>query len=130
MNRNVTTYALALILAVSFFTGIAAQQGTRPSRTQFASSAKHVTAGNNVMLQGFVAPLPGEEGSPTGSIEFFDGDTSLGTAALSSTEGQMRGALTVSLPVGGHPITVRYSGDATFRASVSVPEMVIVSAGQ
>jgi hypothetical protein len=79
---------------------------------------------------GVVSPLPDEEGTPTGSLEFFDGTTSIGSVELASVEDRMQASMSIALAAGAHAITARYSGDATFRSSVSVPELVIVVAGQ
>ena len=131
MKRQTTIHLLALILSIVCIAAAAAQQqGTRPSRTAFAPSEKQVTEGTSVSLFGIVSPLPEEEGTPTGSVEFFDGTTSLGAADLASVEGRMQATVAISLPVGAHSITVKYSGDSTFRSSISVPELLIVVAGQ
>ena len=59
----------------------------------------------------------------TGSVEFFDGATSLGTAAV--TDG--KASLTVStLSVGTHEITAKYLGDATHASSQSEAASVTV----
>ena len=60
--------------------------------------------------------LPGN-GMPTGSVEFFDGPTSLGTATL-----DVSGSASLSiaqLSVGNHPITIVYAGDSNFASSTS-----------
>lgn len=55
---------------------------------------------------------------PTGTVSFFDGSTSLGTAAL---DAEASATLTIaSLTVGHHSVTAQYGGDATFGASTSI----------
>jgi len=50
-------------------------------------------------------------GTPSGSVELFDGATSLGTTTLNGTAYSFSVS---SLAVGPHAITVRYAGDANF----------------
>lgn len=58
-----------------------------------------------------VAPTNPSGPQPTGSVSFYDGETLLGTAALSNGAAKV----TVSdLSDGSHTITARYSGDATY----------------
>jgi glucuronoarabinoxylan endo-1,4-beta-xylanase len=80
------------------------------------------TAGANVVL---TANTSAASGSPTGTVTFFDGSTSLGTAALSSGTA----SLTVnSLAVGNHTLTASYGGTTGFAASTSNGVALIVSA--
>ena len=57
---------------------------------------------------------------PTGTIEFFDGSTSLGTATVNGS-----GVATITLVgptspiVGSHSLTAQYSGDSDFSAITS-----------
>ena len=63
----------------------------------------------------FTASVSGAA-TPTGSVQFFDGATSLGTVPLSGASA----ALTTSaLAVGTHPITAVYSGDIDDPGSTS-----------
>jgi hypothetical protein len=63
---------------------------------------------------------PGGGALPTGTAEFFDGVTSLGTA---SVDGSGKATVTLSgataLAVGSHVLTVQYSGDSQFSAQTS-----------
>ncbi len=75
----------------------------------------------------FTATVSGAT-TPTGTVQFFDGVTSLGTVALSGTSA----ALTTSaLAVGTHPITAVYSGDIDDPGSTSpsVSQVVNAAAG-
>ncbi|MGA5821110.1 Ig-like domain repeat protein [Kitasatospora sp. NPDC094028] len=63
------------------------------------------------------ATVTSVDGTPTGTVSFFDGTTLLGTATLDPT-----GAATFTtsaLSVGSHPLTAVYSGDASFNGSSS-----------
>jgi hypothetical protein len=72
-----------------------------------------VTAGTGVGLAAIVTPL-----SSTGTVTFYDGSTSIGTATLSS---QAVAALTTtSLAASSHIITAKYSSVTSSSATVSV----------
>jgi hypothetical protein len=64
----------------------------------------------------FTATVTGSGGTPTGTVTFKDGATTLGTVPLSGTSAAFT---TSSLAAGSHSITATYSGDANFGASTS-----------
>ena len=83
----------------------------------------------------FTANVTGPTPTPTGTVTFFDGETILGTAPL-STNGTVTISLstagnaaysTSKLAAGSHQITAVYSGDASFLASSSLPMTNIVA---
>ncbi len=97
------------------------------------SSSQVVSVGNSVTLTAEVSvPSPGE-GTPTGTVTFFDGSTPLPGPVTYQTSG---GALTASVSfnpansdVGTPTITVEYSGDADdLQATGSVALIVVSSA--
>jgi len=53
----------------------------------------------------------------TGNVEFFDGATSLGTAALASGSATL--SIAAGLPGGSHSLTAHYAGDTSYAASTS-----------
>jgi len=69
----------------------------------------------------FTAEVDGQFGeTPTGTVTFMDGTTTLGTGTL--TPGGMGALATLAasfLVVGDHPITVSYGGDSTHAVSTS-----------
>ncbi|HEV7766444.1 MAG TPA: Ig-like domain repeat protein, partial [Thermoanaerobaculia bacterium] len=68
--------------------------------------------GDAVTFTATLSALSPGAGLPTGTVEFFDGATSLGTGGVN---GIGEAALTTSsLSVGTHSITANYSGDAGF----------------
>ncbi len=78
------------------------------SAVTVAVSPNPVLTGNPVTLTATVtAPI-----TPTGTVTFFDGATSLGTVAVGAP-------LSVTLPVGSHSITAVYSGDGSLHPSTS-----------
>ncbi|HEY1212349.1 MAG TPA: Ig-like domain repeat protein [Bryobacteraceae bacterium] len=85
------------------------------SLTSLISSVANTLVGSPVTLRATVATTT--SGQPTGTVTFLDGTAILGTAqALSSGIA----SITISsLTAGSHNLTVAYSGDANFNASVS-----------
>ncbi len=79
--------------------------------TAVSSSTNPSTYGSSVI---FTATVTGS--SPTGSVEFFDGAASLGSAALSGGTGNFS---TSALTAGSHSITAVYSGDGGNAGSTS-----------
>jgi hypothetical protein len=59
---------------------------------------------------------PSTSGTPTGTVTFKDGTTTLGTVALTNSAAALTSA---TLAAQSHSITARYSGDANFAASTS-----------
>jgi hypothetical protein len=115
-----------VVLAVAVTLGANAP---KPSRTTFSSSVRQLVVGDSVTLKAAVSAVVAADGTPSGTVEFFDGATSLGSVQLAATQAGVEGSLTLNnLAVGPHPISVRYSGDSTFGGSVSAPEFVIVLA--
>lgn len=80
-------------------------------------------AGAPASLYAIVTALSRNFGDPpSGTVEFLDGTTSLGTAVLGPTPfaGYQYAVLTTSaLSEGTHVLTARYAGDGTFAASRS-----------
>jgi large repetitive protein len=82
-----------------------------PASMTLTSSKNPSPAGQSVTFTAAVSPNPA-----TGSIQFLDGSTVLGTAAISG------GAATLSLSslsVGAHSIKASYSGDTNYLAATS-----------
>jgi len=72
--------------------------------------------GQPVTFTATVSPVAPGGGTPTGSVEFMDGSTTLGSAALSSGVATFS---TTSLSVATHSITAVYGGDGNFTTSTS-----------
>ncbi len=67
----------------------------------------------------FTATVTGSGGTPTGTVTFKDGATTLGTGTLNGS-GQATYSTSILLP-GDHTITAVYGGDANYGASTSAP---------
>ncbi|HEY2158367.1 MAG TPA: Ig-like domain-containing protein, partial [Isosphaeraceae bacterium] len=84
--------------------------------TGFISSAQVVAFEQTATYTASVVAVAPGAGTPTGVVRFYEGTSLLGLATLSG------GSAMLTVPtgsVGSHPITVAYSGDADFNASVS-----------
>jgi hypothetical protein len=83
------------------------------SATSVSSTANPALAQTAIT---FTATVSSALGTPTGAVNFLDGTTVLGQAALT---GHVATLSTSSLAAGSHSITAVYSGDTNFAASTS-----------
>ena len=83
------------------------------SSTSLSSSANPGIFGSSVT---FTATVTGPGGTPTGSVTFYDGASSLGSNALASGTATLS---TSALTVGSHSISAVYGGDANYGTSTS-----------
>jgi sugar lactone lactonase YvrE len=69
----------------------------------------------------FNATVTSQGGTPTGTVQFFDGANSIGSGTLTSLSATSAAAsfATASLALGSHPITAVYAGDALDATSTS-----------
>jgi hypothetical protein len=82
--------------------------------TSVSLSATSINYGQSVT---FTAAIHGAySGTPTGTVTFLDGTTTLGSASLASGSAQFS---TSSLATGTHNISARYSGDSNFTSSTT-----------
>ncbi len=94
------------------------------STTTVTPSPASPVFGESVALTATVTGPTGSTTTPTGSVEFFNGTTSLG-AAIQLTNGSATMDVT-SLPVAANSITAQYSGDSNFAPSTSAVQTVTV----
>ncbi len=83
--------------------------------TTLGASPNPATVLQTVSLTATVAPVP--DGSPLGTVSFYDGSNLMGSGNLNSS-GLARFS-TTSLPVGVDKLTAVYSGNVTFKTSTS-----------
>jgi photosystem II stability/assembly factor-like uncharacterized protein len=83
--------------------------------TALTSTANPSNLGQSLTL---TATVTSSVGTPTGTVTFADGATSLGVGTLN---GGVAALVTTSLASGSHSLTATYSGSASFAASVSAP---------
>ncbi len=95
------------------------------STTTLVASPTSITFGQSVTLTATVAAADSTDTNiPTGTVEFMNGSTSLGTATL--TDGTAA-VMDVFLPAGTDSVTVIYQGDTNFAASTSPEADVTVA---
>ena len=87
---------------------------TKPATTATVASSLNPSATGQSVT--FTATVTSASGTPTGTVTFLDGTTSLGTGTLSTGHATLS---TTTLAAGSHSITASYQGDATFAASTS-----------
>ena len=87
-----------------------------PSATALASSQNPVPAWATVA---FTATVIGSNGTPTGTVVFFDGTNNLGSGILDSSGVASLSISALSAGASPHSITAAYSGDGVFAASTS-----------
>ncbi len=95
--------------------------GLGTTSTIVTSSLNPSAFGTSVTFTATVSVLSGV-GTPSGSVEFFDGATSLGTGTLA---GGVATFATAALTVGSHDITATYGGDASFAGSTGSLTQVV-----
>jgi hypothetical protein len=96
--------------------------GATASSTTLSATPNPAAPGTAVT---FNASVTGTGGTPTGTITFKDGGTTIATATLNGS-GQASLA-TSSLSIGTHSVTAVYGGDATFAASSSTAIALLVA---
>jgi hypothetical protein len=84
--------------------------------TSLASSVNPTVYGQSVTFTATVSAAAPGSGTPTGTVTFMDGATTLGTGTLS---GGTASFTTSSLAAGSHSITAVYGGNPSFNASTS-----------
>jgi autotransporter-associated beta strand protein len=117
------TFALHASAAITQTVNPAA---VRTSSTSLVSSLNPSTFGQSVAFTATVKDTgSGAAQTPTGTVQFMDGTTVLGTATLSASSTGVAVATftTGSLAVGSHSITAVYEGNATF--AVGNPSAVV-----
>lgn len=113
-----TTLAASTSAAVSLTINAATPAAT--SLTLIAAP-NPATANTPVTLS---ATITSPGGSPTGSITFLDGTTTLGSATIASGSANYS---TSSLSAGTHSITATYAGTAAFAASTSPAVSLVIN---
>jgi len=98
--------------------------GTSTTTTSLTSSPNPSALGQAVTLTAVVVPT--FNGTPTGTVTFRDGTTTLGTIALNLGAAEL---VTSTLSGGSHSLTAAYNGDAVFLPSTSPIVTQVVKQG-
>jgi autotransporter-associated beta strand protein len=96
------------------------------STTTVTTSPNPSLAGQNVTLTATIAAVSPGSGTPTGTVNFESGTTSLGDENVIDGVATLN---TTSLPTGTSSITAVYSGDSNFTASTSTAVNQVVTEG-
>lgn len=88
--------------------------GQSTTSTTLTTSPNPSKLGQSVTLTALV--IPTDSGSPSGTVTFFDGTTSLGSSVVNLGTAQL---VKSTLLGGSHSLTASYSGDAVFLPSAS-----------
>lgn len=88
--------------------------------TTLTASASSLTYGQQLTLTATVTAASGP--TPSGSVNFLNGTTSVGTGSVNSAG---VATLTLNLAVGAYSITASYGGSSTDSASVSSPPVAV-----
>lgn len=95
--------------------------GPSATSTSLTSSLNPSTFGQSVT---FTATVTSQNGAPTGSVTFSDGNTTLGSGTVNAGQAAIS---TSALTVGSHSITAAYGGDSNYSASSSTAIMQTVN---
>jgi hypothetical protein len=120
---NLTTGSHSITAQYSGDTNFSGSTSSALSETVNLSSVNLTVSSNNnpsvygqsVTFTVSAQPLAGSI-TPTGTITFLDGTTTLGTSVLSGGAAQLPAS---ALAVGSHSITAKYSGDINYAAGTS-----------
>ncbi len=110
-------YAASTSKAVS----VTITQATTTTAVSF--SPAEPVLGQSATLTATLTPAATGPASPTGTVEFFDGSTLLGSGTVSNDAATLA---TTALPLGTSTITAEYLGDTNYVASTSSAESVTV----
>jgi hypothetical protein len=89
-----------------------------PTTTGVVSSTNPTVFGQPTTFTSTVSANAPGAGTPSGTVQFLDGSTVIGTGTLNHAAGNDQATFTTSaLPVGSHAISAIYSGDPDFLTS-------------
>ncbi len=95
--------------------------GQIPTQTTVTSSSPTSTYGQSVTLTATVTPTPSASDTPSGTVTFYDYETTpIATVGVSPAAGTATASIDISSLTGGlHSITATYNGDTNLSASSS-----------
>ncbi|HZP46923.1 MAG TPA: choice-of-anchor tandem repeat GloVer-containing protein [Vicinamibacterales bacterium] len=108
---------------------VTVQPAANSTLTQLIPLTNPQAAGSPVVVLALVGASGGT--SPTGTVEFYDGATLLGTGTVSpTTSGGFAWISTSAVSTAGvHVLLARYLGDATYASSVASPAFITIYSG-
>ncbi len=125
-HKVTADFAGATDFASSSSAAITLPVGRAATSTTLSDNVASPVYGQPVTFTAQVAVITPGAGTPSGSVDFYDGTTEIGTGSL-GTDGQAR-FTTPALAVGtNHAITAQYTGDGDFSGSGSAAVPVTVN---
>ena len=129
VTSGVTRSGNTISATVTGFSDFALGAIQTTTTTALAATPNAADAGHLITLTASITPASGPV--PTGTVTFFDGSTTLGTAPLGA---QASASLTLSgcneatacLHAGSHSLTATYSGDASYAGSTGTLSLTVV----
>src|SRR5262249_44444203 len=116
------------VVETNLFTNVIGKIYVRPATSTTLNSTPNPSVfGQAVTLTAPVAPVVADTISPTGTVTFKDGATTLGTVPLVNGSASL---VTSALATGPHSLTASYSGDLEFAASTSAVRIQTVNPGR
>jgi hypothetical protein len=116
---NFTGHYLSNICSVEYLNGVGLSSAPPSQLTTLTTltAPNSAVLGEGVPLQATVVPASGSGSVPTGTVEFRDGSTALGTATLDSTG---KASFTATgLTIGAHALAAYYATSLSYEASNS-----------
>jgi MYXO-CTERM domain-containing protein len=117
MHSIIATYGGDSNFGASASTAVAQTVDKAATTTALISSSQPSIVGGSVTFTATVSAVAPGAGTPSGTVTFKDGATTLGTGTLDA--GGVATLATSSLAVGSHTITADYGGSASFATSSS-----------
>jgi len=118
------TYALTCGGVESGFAAVTVGAAKVASATALTVTPATAGVGQSVTLK---ATVTGASGTPSGSVTFSTGGTTIATVPLSSGVASLS-ASTNGIPPGTYPVVATYGGSATYKASASSALDVVLNA--
>jgi hypothetical protein len=106
--------------------GVSVESLAESTFTLLVPATNPQAAGQQTVLAAVVIALDGS-GAPTGTVQFLDGNTVIGSAPINSSG--LAIFTTSALAPGPHLVGARYMGDGTFTASTAPPAVQTIYSG-
>lgn len=113
--------------AASTSSGVNQVVSQAATSTALAASPNPANVGQSVTFTVTVTPFAPGAGTPTGTVNFLDGGSTLGMNAVNNAGNAT--FTTSSLGAGSHGITANYSGDANFAGNSSTSSITVTVQG-
>ncbi len=125
-NQITAVYSGDTTYATSTSATVTVSVAQASSKTTLTASPNPSLAGQNVTFTATVTAVSPGSGTPTGSVTFYSGTTSLANESVIDGVATFN---TTTLPTGTNSINAVYSGDTNFTASTSAAVSQVVSVG-